>query len=142
MTTEPTSGQQPDPCTADGDAAATGGLNVEQIDAMLHEDDLDPDEIIEAKIQEAIAAAIAAGDIDENLPIVVGIDPTSGTIHVDNRDTDDDGRTDGAAVDSFSDGDDGERLPPFELPASFFAHRDTISEPDKYIEHTSKHWGF
>ena len=116
-------------------------ITAEEIEAMLRADDPDPDEVIEAKIQEAIAKAVEAGEIDAELPIVVGIDPTSGRILVDNAATTPEDDTAGSIA-AFDDADDAERLPAFKLPDSFFQRSESLADDRHHRDHFEKHWGF
>jgi hypothetical protein len=117
---------------------AAGPYSAEEIEQMIREDDIDPDDVIEAKIQEAIAKAAAAGQIDLDKPVLVGIDPTSGAINVLNGDDHDGDDHEGIEQEP----DDGERLPEFKLPDSFFQRSESLADNPRQLDHFEKHWGF
>lgn len=103
---------------------STGPVNTDgRSDAEIHA-------AIENKIQEAIASAVANGNVDETgkIGVVVGTDGSIQVINVDDADAED-----STATPSTPD--------EIELPPMFREDRESLTD-SHYAKHLETHWGF
>jgi hypothetical protein len=116
-----------------------GPVNAEQLEEILEEigkklaEQAEADDPVRksmnAKVQAAISAAIASGDIDPNKPVGVGVHP-DGTISVFNTDEGVDGEGKANVPDQI------------ELPPMFQEDgRESLADTT-YADHLAEHWGF
>lgn len=87
--------------------------------------DVEIEESIRIKIEEAVARAVENDGLNPDNGVVVAVDPTTGEIRVSEK-------TEAPA----------EKPDPVEFPAAYQDDHDSLADAEGIRDHFSEHWGF